>query len=81
MTLEEFVSARFDSLLERQPDSDVDVARAALEDAAATFGEAALHAAMCAGSLPLAALIELSRGMSREAVAMKFAQIGQGRAH
>ena len=81
MTLEEFVSARFDALLERQPDSDVDVGRAALEDAAAAFGEAALYTAMRDGSLPLAALIELSRGMSREAVAVKFAQIGQGRAN
>lgn len=82
MTLEETLNARLDFLLERQPGTDEQLAVAALEECAAAFGEPALREALLGGSLPAFALIELSRGVSREAVALKFAaHIGGSTAH
>lgn len=82
MTLEETLQARLDALLERQPARDEQLAAAALHDCAAIFGELALHASMLGGSLSAAALIDLSRGVSREAFAQKLAaHLGGNRAH
>ncbi|MFM7343890.1 MAG: hypothetical protein ACKO1J_00795 [Tagaea sp.] len=73
MTIEETLQARLDALLECQPGTDQSLARAALEECAERFGEAALKAMVPAGSLPFAVLVQLSAGMSRH-------EVGQGMA-
>lgn len=73
MTIEETLQARLDALLECQPGTDQSLARAALEECAERFGEAALQAVVPSGSLAFAVLVQLSRGMARQEVGQSMA--------
>lgn len=73
MTIEETLQARLDALLECQPGTDQSLARAALEECAERFGEAALKDMILSSSLPFAVLVQLSRGMSRQEVGQSMA--------
>lgn len=73
MTIEETLQARLDALLECQPGTDQSLARAALEECAERFGDAALQAMLPSGVLPFAVLVQLAGGMSREEAGQSMA--------
>lgn len=73
MAIEEILQSRLDALLECQPGTDRSLARAALEECAERFGEAALQSVVQADSLPFAVLVQLAGGMSRHEVGQSMA--------